>query len=459
LQGGDDVTNAGAVTVARNLDLLTLSVPEPGLWDRFDAGRIAPQDFEQHAVLARWDRARRLMRKARPWPPLVAPDELCARQQAAGFVVRTFEALDAALGHLRSRGFASVVADHEGVIVTSRGIDLFGDQSVRAGLLPGVRLSEADFGTNAAGTALAEHRPVAVLGSAHYEWEAKQATCYSAPIRNTSGRTVAVLALTGPADAADPLVGTVALSLGMAIESALRFHELTELLVAAPEGDRSQLFAAGQLQIGMLSHDLRNPLHAISVGADLLVRHGDPLVTRVASRVSSSAARMQRMVDELLDFTRGSAGTVSLDRRPTDLSELCRKVLDDLRIVHPDRPLTLDCSADTRGRWDADRLTRVIENLVGNAIAYGQPGTPVAVTVSAHIETVTLEVTNEGPPIPRALRSHIFDPFHRGSSEGSGLGLGLHIARSIVLAHGGIITLHSDDGLTRFCVRLPRDLG
>src|SRR5262249_50057060 len=189
----------------------------------------------------------------------------------------------------------------------------------------------------------------------------QQFCCYAAPIRDSVGRVAAVLDFTGPADAADPLVGGVVVSLALAIESAFRLQQLQQ---------------QGGLRVGTLSHDLRNPIHAIRMSADLLARNGDPAVARVASRMLSSAKRMQEMVGELLDFTRERAGEITLDRRPVDLSALCREVLDELRLVHPDRTLTLESAGDTQGLWDGDRLMRVVQNLVGNAVAHGQPGTP-----------------------------------------------------------------------------------
>jgi len=450
--------NAGAAGVTNSRDMLTLSSPEPQLWERFEADTLTQHDLDRHVVLARWARVRSLRRRLRfASLPRIATDELSLRAQqehATALVAQANDELEAAFRELHRRGFSLVLADHDGIILMSRGGVLLD----RVGMHQGVSMSEADFGTNAVGTALAEERPVAVLGAAHYEREAKGICCYAAPIRDTSGRAVAVLDFTGPAQAADPLVGTVVLSLASAMESALRLRQITNVAVAAPQYEPSELFANGQLHLGMVSHDLRNPISALRIGADLLARYGDPFVSRVAARMLSSASRMDRMVGDLLEFTRESAGTVALDRRPANLYDLCREVLDELRLLHPDRTLTLHCAGDARGLWDGARLMRVIENLVGNAIAHGRPGTPVAVTTFTDADVLTLEVTNEGPPIPAALRRHLFDPFRRGNTTGgNGLGLGLYIAKSIVLAHGGTITLDSDESLTRFRVRLPRD--
>jgi signal transduction histidine kinase len=428
------------VTGTRNM--LTLCDPGPWLRERFEADRLTTGDLEQHAVLPCWARARRLRRAGLGLPAGIPTDAAVARaarhEQAAALMVQATDELEAAFAQLQGRGFAMVLADHDGIVLMSRGAELLG---TKTGVLQGASLAEADFGTNGVGTALAEQRPVAVLGTAHYYPEVQQFCCYAAPIRDGVGRIAAVLDVTGPADAADPLVGAVVVSLALALESAFRLQQLEQ---------------HGGLRVGTLSHDLRNPIHAIRIGAEILARNSDPGVARIASRMLSSANRMREMVGELLDFTRESAGEIALNRRPVDVFALCREVLDELRLVHPDRTLTLESAGDTQGLCDGDRLMRVVQNLVGNAVVHGQAGTPVAVTISAHGDWLTLEVTNEGPPIPAELRGRLFDPFRRGRSGGEGLGLGLYIARSIVAAHGGSITVDSEDDLTCFRVRLPR---
>jgi hypothetical protein len=117
-------------------------------------------------------------------------------------------------------------------------------------------------------------------------------------------------------------------------------------------------------------------------------------------------------------------------------------------------------SGNLVGDWDADRLFQVISNLVGNAIQHGA-GTPVALSADGSGDMVTLGVQNGGPPIPSETIPFIFEPLARGASSGENaarsIGLGLFIARAIVVAHQGNITVTSSaqDGTT-FRVRLPR---
>jgi signal transduction histidine kinase len=98
-------------------------------------------------------------------------------------------------------------------------------------------------------------------------------------------------------------------------------------------------------------------------------------------------------------------------------------------------------------------MTQVMQNLIGNAIQHGETGAPVVVRISDSGSEAFLEVVNRGPPIPRHLLPHLFEPFRRGS-HGAGLGLGLYIAHAIVIAHGGTIDVESHE-TTAFRVRLP----
>jgi len=120
--------------------------------------------------------------------------------------------------------------------------------------------------------------------------------------------------------------------------------------------------------------------------------------------------------------------------------------------------LRFEASGDLRGKWDADRLTQVVTNLVGNAIQHGG-GTPITLTGHEERESVLLAVHNGGAPIPQDVLPFVFEPLTRGHGEGAGrsIGLGLFIARAIVSAHGGdILVSSSTDAGTTFTVRLPK---
>jgi signal transduction histidine kinase len=214
--------------------------------------------------------------------------------------------------------------------------------------------------------------------------------------------------------------------------------------------------------VAILGHDLRNPLSAILVAAQSMLRRGDlgSAQGKLLSRIISSADRMERMITDLLDFTRGRLGTgLPLSPADADMIEICRHVLEELELSHPTRVLRLRIQGDARGRWDADRVAQVVSNLVSNALQYSPPEATVTVALHGEPHAVVLHVTNQGPPIPPPLLARIFDPFLRGrESHGRhGLGLGLYIVERIVRAHGGEVAVRSTetDGTT-FSVHWPR---
>jgi signal transduction histidine kinase len=216
--------------------------------------------------------------------------------------------------------------------------------------------------------------------------------------------------------------------------------------------------------IGILSHDLRTPLAAITLSAgSLLQRAGPGADARSLERVVRNAGRMERMIRDLLDFTRArQGGGIPVTLQPGDLGAICRHVVDDVRITHPDRAVELRSTGATRGHWDPDRVAQVVQNLVVNACDHSPSGAAVEVAVDGAGERVVVAVRNEGPPIPEELRACLFDPFRRGAralerGAREGLGLGLYIAREIVRAHDGRILVESDAARgTVFRVELPR---
>jgi PAS domain S-box-containing protein len=228
----------------------------------------------------------------------------------------------------------------------------------------------------------------------------------------------------------------------------------------------AELRRSGELReqlIGVLGHDLRNPLNAISASAFLLQRTEDLSdgAQRAVERIRNSAARMARMLSDILDFARSSmGGGLPVHREWVNLHDISRTTLEEFQVANPGRRLELDVRGDGWGWWDADRMAQVMGNLVSNALHHGRPDTPVRVEVRDSGPEVRLSVHNEGAPIPPELRPVLFQPFRRGTTGKAAtrsVGLGLYIVRQLAQAHGGEVTVQSTgrDGTT-FTVRLPR---
>ena len=219
-----------------------------------------------------------------------------------------------------------------------------------------------------------------------------------------------------------------------------------------------------QQLVGIVSHDLRNPIAAITMSATTLLRKDDlnEGVRKAANRIVHSADRVTRMIRDLLDFTQSRlGGGIPIERRPLDLATMTRDVIEEIEIAHPDRKITLTPRGDTRGEWDPDRIAQVVGNLVSNAVHHSDPGTPIAVSAFEQGGDVCLEVSNQGKPITPEQLPSLFEPMRRGehsvSDSSRSLGLGLYIVKQIVLAHSGKVTVRSapEEG-TAFTVRLPR---
>lgn len=208
--------------------------------------------------------------------------------------------------------------------------------------------------------------------------------------------------------------------------------------------------------IAILGHDLRQPLNAVSMAAEMLA--SVPGAERLAARIGRSAARMEAMVHDLLDFSvarRG--GTLPITRTRVDLRALVADAIGELQLARPDARLELDAPESQRGLWDGGRLSRVAGNLLGNALDHGAPGKPVRVSLRGSEDGVELAIHNEnraGPISPERM-AHFFDPFAAGDAS-KGLGLGLFIACQVVKAHGGRIECVSNESGTTFSVHLPR---
>jgi PAS domain S-box-containing protein len=224
--------------------------------------------------------------------------------------------------------------------------------------------------------------------------------------------------------------------------------------------DRVRIELAREQFIGILGHDLRNPLTAIQMAVEVLGDLPDPYAPVVAT-AARSAHRIEAMIRDLLDFARGRlAGGIPIAPRPCDLHATCGEVVEELQQAYPDRAIRFEGVGDLRGEWDPDRIEQVVSNLVGNAVTHGIG--PVHVTGRDDGDVVVTTVHNHGPAIPAAAIPTLFEPFTRHAEEADGarsqgLGLGLYIASEIVQAHGATISVASKEGEgTTFTIRWPR---
>jgi signal transduction histidine kinase len=242
------------------------------------------------------------------------------------------------------------------------------------------------------------------------------------------------------------------------LESALR-EALIREKEAREEAERSVRY--NEMFAGMLGHDLRNPLSAITTGANYIARlNASQKTTKAASRILSSAERMARMIDQLLDFTRiRVGGGLALTPLRFDLEELLCKVKDELEAANPERTIVVDVDGNATGEWDHDRLLQVFSNLVGNALHHGHSEHPVKVRCQGRKPKHLIVTVHNAGVVPPEVLPVLFEPF-RGNTRYQrtrGLGLGLFITQQIVAAHGGTITVASDETTgTTFRLTLPR---
>ena len=255
------------------------------------------------------------------------------------------------------------------------------------------------------------------------------------------------------------------------LDDLTRFNEaIDQSLALAVESFTHRVDKARNLFLGVLGHDLRNPLSAILLTAKVAATNLlDPAgLSQSLSQITASAEAIARLVTDLIDFARSSMGVgLPLAPAPADLRGVCGDVVREVRAAHPGRTVRLDARGDLAGTWDAHRLRQVITNLLTNALQHGAPADPVSLAADgADARFVVLSVHNTGVPIPPDVLPTLFDPLVRGPdadrqrrAPGS-IGLGLYIVREIAAAHGGFADLASTaEAGTTATVRLPRHAG
>lgn len=246
------------------------------------------------------------------------------------------------------------------------------------------------------------------------------------------------------------------------LQEITRFNESIDQLLAESMTKYAQ--AVDELKdtfLGVLGHDLRNPLGAIMMSATLIMTKEGPdwQHSRTAGRILASGARMEGLIGDLLDFTRARLGAgVPITRTDVDLEVECRNTVEEIAAFHPAHDVSFQATGELRGFWDGARLAQAVSNLLGNAVQHGTKHGPIAVTLRGEAERVVLIVHNEGRAIPKRHLQDIFAPFQQldpGPGK-SNVGLGLYIVEAIVVAHSGTIDVESVETGTTFTIRLPR---
>lgn len=218
--------------------------------------------------------------------------------------------------------------------------------------------------------------------------------------------------------------------------------------------------------LGLLSHELRNPLTPIRTSLHLL-HHSEPgsaQAQRAQAIIDRQFAHLSRLVDDLLDITRITRGKVNLQTERVELAESVRCAADDHRAAFADAGIDLTVSTPTGVVWceaDATRIAQAIGNLLGNALKFTSRGGHVELSLDGHDAGASIRVRDNGAGISSELIDHIFQPFTQADRtldrSTGGLGLGLALVKGMVELHGGTISAHSD-GPGRgaeFVMRLP----
>ena len=265
-----------------------------------------------------------------------------------------------------------------------------------------------------------------------------------------------------------PGLVTMLIMAAVSLDSRLKVGRAREDLLRA-QAEKDAAHAAVRLREDFLhiaGHELKTPITAMLLQVQSLqrqLRNPSPDLARMPDRIDKAAAnlkRLNRLVEELLDVSRLTAGRLLLHLEEVDIGEVLAEVADrfeDQR-ARSGSTLAIEAPPGLCGRWDRMRIDQVMTNLFGNAIKYGA-GKPIAVTVTAPDDRVRVTIHDQGIGIGAEHHGRIFGRFERAVSDRNygGLGLGLWIAHEIVQAHGGTIGFESTPGAgTTFFVELPR---
>jgi PAS domain S-box-containing protein len=241
--------------------------------------------------------------------------------------------------------------------------------------------------------------------------------------------------------------------------------------------DNARLYSEARVAVSIrdefmsvAAHELKTPMTSLRGYAQLLGREFDKgevsnpeRVRRAATTIQIQSDKLARLIGQLLDISRIQSGKLAIERKPADLSELVRDVVDAARNQLKQHTLIARLPRDLPMSIDPLRVEQVLTNLIDNAIKYSPEGGQIDVSLSVAADHIRLAVRDHGVGVPLEHRAHIFDRFYQAHTGGpltsmAGMGLGLYISRQIVELHGGSISAEfPEDGGTRLILTLPFD--
>lgn len=233
--------------------------------------------------------------------------------------------------------------------------------------------------------------------------------------------------------------------------------------VVANEEKLSEQFALSELRerfVGVLGHDLRNPLASLQAGTKMIRRRTeDDGTLKILTMMQNSIDRMLGLIDNVMDLTRGRlGGGIKLEIKEIgSLQDDLMQVVDELRSAAPERVIVTDLRVTNPVKVDKIRLAQLLSNLLGNALSHGDPEGEIRVEAETRDGRFALWVENDGTPIPAEVLPRLFEPFSQKLDDAPqvGLGLGLYIASEIAKAHGGQLDALSTAEKTRFTLTMP----
>ena len=282
----------------------------------------------------------------------------------------------------------------------------------------------------------------------------------SIPIFRSNGSFFGTLCAidTEPRDVKHPRVVAMLEMFADIIGRSLETEERLEAQERLVEHER-QMAAVQEEFVAVLGHDLRNSVAALNAGVRQLDK--EPLsdkARKILPLMGTSIHRMSELIDNIMLHAKSRlGGGIRISATPdAGLEDALKHVVEEVRAAAPDHKITVDLDFDRPVSCDAARVAQAVSNLLSNAVRYADDGSEVTVRGRVSGAEAVISVANRGAPIPESLKQKLFQPYQRGDqTKGEGLGLGLHIASSIAVAHSGQIDVTCDDGLTTFAFRLP----